>query len=341
MQNNKRVLPFFISIFLLGASSAWGQNHHGQAYVTIYEDCGYRGKSRDIPVGNYQEMDRVGFANDRISSIKVPQGFDVTIYEDDDFRGAFAHVDRNVSCFDKNWNNAVSSLKVTQRHSVHNNTVHANATNVSYVSFSGQVLQQSNKNQWTLSNKHHRNTVQLNEIDRTNYAVYLQNSYSGEKLRIDFFTNDVTVVDRKGYQQSYTIEQSHAALAQPNYKHFKNTNRPINNRAHQPINKKAANKHAINNHIIRGKCFDIKAYSDGGSAGLRFSGHKGFHRYNSKPYTGRICHNGQITMEVSKKNPSTSVVVELNGQHYTFAKNEKYTLLNTWYRKNVTLHVTP
>lgn len=337
--NNKLLLSLFISIVLLGASSAWAQNYRGQSYVTIYEDCGYRGSNRDIPAGNYADMARAGFANDRISSIKIPQGFDVTIYEDDDYRGSFAKLDRNISCFDKSWNNKVSSLKVTQQHSVHNNGAHAadhtsvnaNAKNVSYVSFADQVLQQINNKQWQLSNNRHRKITELSELDRTNYAVYLQNRYTGERVRIDFFSNDVTVIDRNAYQQSYKINQTQAAYAQKNYKHSKKIIKPIK----KPVIQ------AANHNVIRGKCFDIKAYSDGGTAGLRFSGHDGFHRYNSKPYKARICHNGEITMEVSKKNPNTSVVVELNGHRYTFAKNEKYTLLNTWYRKNLTLLVKP
>lgn len=350
---NKLLLSLLLAITFVGSVSAQNyrtQDYRSQDYVTIFEDCDYRGKSRDIYVGEFNNMDRVDFGNDRISSIQVPQGFQVTIYEDDDYRGDYARVDRNVSCFDKSWNDKVSSLRVQQtgRPDYSNNQPrydnnrsnnrydqtptarsNANAQNVSYVAFAGRVLQQTSSNQWEMINRKNQR-AQLTETARDKYAVYLENQYSGQRVRIDFFADEVTVVNRNDQQQRYKMDRHYSVQPSPNY------NQTVNNGYNPP------NNNVVQGNIINGRCFDIKAYSDGGSAGLRFSSGKAFYRYNSKPHTGRICHTGELKVEISKRDPQTSVVLEINGRPYTFSKNEKHDLLKaSWYRKNLTLFVRP
>ena len=337
---NTLLLSLLPVIFLVGSASA--QSYRGQDYVTIYEDCDYRGKSRDIYVGDFNNMGRVDFGNDRVSSIQVPQGFEATIYEDDDFRGDYARVDRNVSCFDKNWNNKVSSLRVQQTgrpdysnsQPNYNNDrqvaqvpvapSNASAKDVAYVAFTDHVLQQTGNRKWEMTYKNGQST-QLTEVARDQYAVYLQNQFTRERVRIDFFTDDITVINRNGRQQRYKLDQHYTALPTPSYSPSLGNNSQFNN-----------------NNVIRGNCVDVKAYSDGGSAGLKITGVNGFLRFNSKPYTGRVCLKGELKVEISKRNPQTSVVLELNGQRYTFSKNEKHDLLRAaWYRKNLTLYVQP
>ena len=91
---------------------------------------------------------------------------------------------------------------------------------------------------------------------------------------------------------------------------------------------------------IRGRCFDYTAYTSGGDGGVRFSGHEGFNRFSNKPYKGRLCHQGTMTMEINKRSQDTGVVVEIQGIKYRFPPNSPYDQLrNTWYRKVVTLNV--
>jgi len=341
----KNILLLSLALVISFVGSVSAQSYRGQDYVTIFEDCDYRGKSRDIYVGDFDNMGRVDFGNDRVSSIQVPQGFEVTIYEHDAFRGDYARVDRNVSCFDKNWNNQVSSLRVQQvgKPNYSNNqyaqapTAPSNATaqSVSYVAFAGRLLQKTSNSQWEMSNKNGQ-VSKLTEVARNQYAVYLQNRYSAQRVRIDFFTNDVTVINRNGSQQRYTMDQHYTAIPKPNY------NSAYNNNYAKPVYSQPNYSGSNNSNIIQGGCFDVKAYSDGGSAGLKISGVNEFLRFNSKAYTGRVCHKGELKMEINKRNPQTSVVVEINGRPYTFSKNEKHDVYKaSWYRKNLTLFSQP
>ena len=52
--------------------------------VIIYSDSDYRGWSVELPVGSYSGL---GIGNDRLSSIIVPAGYRVTLYEDGPFKG--------------------------------------------------------------------------------------------------------------------------------------------------------------------------------------------------------------------------------------------------------------
>jgi hypothetical protein len=87
--------------------------------ITFYEDCDYKGKYTnlivdDIPQNNDYNLDRLrkyGIENDSISSIKVPKGFSVTLYEHNDFQGNSITVNGDIDCLTKlNFNDMTSSL---------------------------------------------------------------------------------------------------------------------------------------------------------------------------------------------------------------------------------------
>lgn len=80
---------------------------------TIYQGD-FSGPSKSLPPGRYSK-DKLGIANDELSSIKVPKGFRVTLYDGDAFEGKTLVVtaDANASYFaDNNFNNVTSSVWV-------------------------------------------------------------------------------------------------------------------------------------------------------------------------------------------------------------------------------------
>jgi hypothetical protein len=281
---------------------------------------------------------------------------DLAIYEDDNFRGGYARISQNISCFDRQWNDKVSSLKVTgytndhrndrsynnqQRNNSNNNrgyegrnydnrsrdnygsnqrnnNANVNAKNVAKVVFDGKVLQQLDKKNWNMSGQ--RNGVtQFKETRRDRDTVHLQNDYTGQRVRIDLFANDVTLVNQNGRQQRYSIQNKQAAL---------------NTRSTEPVQTTTTNRR------IRQECFDYTATSRGGEASVRFQTRESLKRFNNKTVSGRICHKGTLTMEIGKRQPNTDVVITIAGQKYRFGPNEQETeLLNSWYRKRVQLSV--
>jgi len=313
-----------------------------QDYITIYEHCDYEGDSRALSVGDYENMRGAGIGNDRMSSIRVPDGFTVTIFEDDNFRGDSVRILNDIKCFDKKWNDRTSSLKVASKNNrnyqappdygndnrdYRNNNRPArrnvSGRNVSRVVFGNQVLQQTSKAEWQMSSARSRSgSVQLQEVSRDDNTVLLQNNFTAQRVRIDLFINDVTIVNRSEQPQHYGITDAQIALEST-----PRGNGRIPVRGGSP------------NTVLKGPCFNYKAYTRGGSGAVRFHGHKGYHRYNNKAFSGRLCEKGgKVTMAINKTQPGTDAIVEIQGRTFRFAPNEKADSFRAnWYTKFVEL----
>jgi len=82
---------------------------------TVYQDCNYAGYAVALGVGNYtlSQLVSLGVKNDDLSSVKVQSGYEVILYEDDNFTGASLVITANNSCLvNNNFNDIASSLKV-------------------------------------------------------------------------------------------------------------------------------------------------------------------------------------------------------------------------------------
>lgn len=80
-------------------------------YVTLHEDCNYGGKRYFLEPGTYRGYD-MKIDNDKLSSLQIPAGMKVTLYEHDDFRGKSQTFTGNVACLDATWNDQASSIVV-------------------------------------------------------------------------------------------------------------------------------------------------------------------------------------------------------------------------------------
>ena len=99
----KYFLTACCAFFILVASA--------QNYVTIYEDCNYRGKSYFLEPGQYRGY-QMKMNNDRLSSMQVPAGMKITLYEHDNFNGKSKIYTTNIYCLDASWNDMASSVVV-------------------------------------------------------------------------------------------------------------------------------------------------------------------------------------------------------------------------------------
>jgi Beta/Gamma crystallin len=81
------------------------------AQVVLYEDCSLRGRSVALAPGNYHTRE-LGISNDALSSIRIPKGYSVVIYKDNDFRGQSQTFYSTVYCLDGNWSDQASSIIV-------------------------------------------------------------------------------------------------------------------------------------------------------------------------------------------------------------------------------------
>jgi hypothetical protein len=83
--------------------------------VSLRQHCDYSGWTASFGIGNYNlaAINAAGGLNDDASSIRVPAGLRVTLYEHDNFTGASLVRTADDNCFvNEGWNDRVSSLRV-------------------------------------------------------------------------------------------------------------------------------------------------------------------------------------------------------------------------------------
>ena len=349
-----------LSTALLASFTAGAQIDQGdqQDYITIFEDCDYQGDRRALSVGDYNNMRGIDFGNDKISSIRVPSGVTVTIFEDDDYRGDSARINRSIRCFDKKWNDRVSSLSVDSdnRRSYQAKPNYDNdgrpvvgsdrtrkskyakagitGRTLGRVDFGDRFLEKTGQNEWLMLNARTGASIPFREINRDENTVLLRSSSTQQSARIDLLTNDVTFLNQNGESQGFEIASAELAL--------RNRQERVVRRAVPPTEQNPVVKIKEDgpSRVLRGPCFNYSAYTRGGTGGIRFHGYDGFHQFRSSAFSGRICGGDAVAMEINKQNVNTDVLVEIQGRTFRFAPNEKADVFrNTWYRKIVTLIV--
>lgn len=104
----KSSLFFIAALFvLLFTQVVFGQ-------VTMYVDCNYQGQSRTFDVGRYN-WNQLILPNDELSSLKVPAGFSVKLYEHGDFAGRSIIVAGDAACLhDQGFGDVMSSFEVSR-----------------------------------------------------------------------------------------------------------------------------------------------------------------------------------------------------------------------------------
>ena len=222
-----------------------GSNDSYADGVTIYEHCDFKGKSQTLRPGEYSSLRQTGFGNDSMSSIRVSRGFEAVIYQDDDYRGSYARIDRDISCFDRKWNDEASSISVRDlgykqsqggRYDRSSNQTYdrggngqrydgrdydnrgrddyrrdnsRSSSNVTAKNVSQVIFDGASLQQVAKKrwsyDPRRGNSTQFEEVSRDRDSVYLKNKYTAETIRIDLFANDVTVVSRDGRRQRFNI----------------------------------------------------------------------------------------------------------------------------------------
>jgi len=82
--------------------------------ITVYKDCNYTGFSGGLTIGDYNlaRLNTLGVLNDDISSLKVAQGFQAILYQDDNFTGASTVINSDNACLNTTWNDKVTSVRI-------------------------------------------------------------------------------------------------------------------------------------------------------------------------------------------------------------------------------------
>ncbi len=82
--------------------------------ITAYNDCNYTGFTGGLTIGDYNlaRLNTLGIQNDAISSLKITQGYKVILFQDDNFSGASIALTSDSSCFNTDWNDKVTSIRI-------------------------------------------------------------------------------------------------------------------------------------------------------------------------------------------------------------------------------------
>ncbi|MBD2545157.1 hypothetical protein [Planktothricoides raciborskii] len=79
--------------------------------ITIFVDRDFKGQGAVLPLGNY-DYNQLGIPNDTLSSLKVPPGYRVTLYEHGGFTGRSKVVTGDVAYIGDDFNDITSGIKV-------------------------------------------------------------------------------------------------------------------------------------------------------------------------------------------------------------------------------------
>ena len=88
--------------------------------ATLYRDCNYGGTATSLPAGDYplSQLQAKGILDNDLSSLQVNAGYQLVLYENDNFTGASLTLTANTGCLvsnprgSGNWNDQASSLRV-------------------------------------------------------------------------------------------------------------------------------------------------------------------------------------------------------------------------------------
>jgi hypothetical protein len=97
-----------------GGNGGYGNNNNNDAQrVILYTDGDYRGQSVSLLPGSYSSMADIGFPDRSLSSLRVPAGFRVIIYERENFGGkSYTITADKTGFYMSGWNDKTSSIKV-------------------------------------------------------------------------------------------------------------------------------------------------------------------------------------------------------------------------------------
>lgn len=125
------------SYSITGSIPPGGAISSSTGFVTVYKDCNYTGFSGGLAVGDYNlaRLQALGVQDDDISSLRITQGYQAILYQDDNFTGGSTVINSDNSCLNTIWNDKVTSIRV-----ITNGTTSLSGTYILQNRMSGLVM---------------------------------------------------------------------------------------------------------------------------------------------------------------------------------------------------------
>ena len=87
-------------------------NAEEEKMVTLYKDDNYHGTSQKLGVGKYHFTDFSKIGNDALSSLEIPKGLKVILYENEDFTGQTKELTSSTDLYVAGFNDRTSSIEI-------------------------------------------------------------------------------------------------------------------------------------------------------------------------------------------------------------------------------------
>lgn len=177
-----------LMLLILYSFTSLAQNNVG-----LFEKCNYGGKRSYLSPGSYR-LYQMQMANDQLSSLQIPNGMRVTIYEDDNFKGRSVSYTSSVACLEEGWNDNASSIVVESLYN--NNPYNQN----DFVTFYNDCYSKG-YSQSLRPGTYYGNTLGLLKYNISSFTI------SGN-LRVKVYVNN-----ENAYGYSTTFDNSESCLA--------------------------------------------------------------------------------------------------------------------------------
>ena len=189
------------------------------ANVAVYKHCDFKGYKVTLAPGSYdlKDLKRRGVINDDISSLKVPRGFEVIVYEHHHFQGRKLKFRSNDSCLVNNgFNDRISSIKV-KRVQVSRPTKPKKATVYKHCGYKGYsvglAVGNYDLNRLKQMGIKNDDLSSLKVSPGYEIIVYQHHHFQGRKLK--FRTNDTCLVNNNFNDIISSIKVRRAQVTRP------------------------------------------------------------------------------------------------------------------------------
>ena len=350
------------------ADGAWQSEQWNAQHVVVFEDCGYKGKAKLLPMGNYAKLPKVGISNNRISSMIIPTGLAVEIFQKSGFRGHWYRLNLNQECLRGKWNDSVSGIRV-----VSDEPATAFGRQAGYE----QDISQTNCHNYQLysdngdgairfvEKERRLNVMQSNRLDGQicqsgNVQIELakQNKRSDVILRVanreyGFYRKDAYHDFRRDWYRKYIsiqLPHSQSQLDEGPQAGWENT-RGFGQRYSSGVKggKNWGNNYrgewwkpapVIVNNSNQSNCTTYRVEGRGRDTGIRFLNVKDFSFVGNGKVTDKVCYDGEVIVELAKKKPTEEISLTINGKTYQFPPGDAGDRFERhWYRKYIRINL--
>ena len=353
----------------------WRQVSWNDDHVIVFSECGYAGRSKGLPIGDYSALRKVGIEHNAVSSIIVPEGLAVEVFQLRGFGGHWYRLNQNQICLKGNWNNRIGSLRVVE-----------DDPRNSYGLTEGYGEDDSARNCHQFTFRALEGEAAIRFVDKSNKLTPVRSgrAIEGEicdqqEVRVEMAKKDrragaILSVANTDYE--FKPWAQYDDFRGNLYRKYFSIELPKHKREHRKIEygqngwgntpgfgkrfssgvasgenwgnnyqgkwyKKAVAKKKSTKGDSSGNCPAYAVSGNHPDTGIRFlvGDHK-FHMIGSGTVNHRLCHRGEVRVEMAKKRKEAEVVLNIGGNTYVFRGGDSGDRQqNGWYRKYYTLNL--